>query len=99
MRAEAVDELARQDGRALSRGREGGIFELDVRLERPDDDAARGVFGGGEDLAKRDSGAGCDERADDFRERCLDAQDALDAMLGEHPVDAKARERGMAKRD
>ena len=44
MCAEAVDEFAGQQGRALSGGIERRELEFDARFERPDHDTPRRIF-------------------------------------------------------
>ena len=99
MGAEVVDELSHRQRCALRRRIERRELEFDARLEGPDDDAARRVLVRGERLAERDTDPRCHEGTGDLRQRRLDALDPVDAVLGEHAVDAEARQAGTAERD
>src|SRR6516225_3469452 len=100
VRPELADELPRHRRYRPVCGVEHAELELESGLEWALDNAAAcGVFGRGEGLAERDADARADKRADNLRQRRLDAHHARDAMLGEQAIDAKARHGRRAKRD
>src|SRR5260370_1317505 len=85
MRPEPVDELAGRQRRALRRDIECGIFEVEARLERPDDDPARSVLRGGEGPAKGGAGGRRDPRAGGLRYAAFRPPAGRGDVLRAHP--------------